>query len=461
MSELPTIPATISDAAARLAAGELTSVELLEHLIARWDALDADLGVFLHRCDELAVDAARAADRDRLAGRASSPLHGIPLALKDILCTADQPTTAQSRVLLERNHMLRYDAASVARLRESSAVLVGKTTTMEFARGRPDPTEPFPVPRNPWDRTRWAGGSSSGTASGVAAGLFLGGLGTDTGGSIRLPAANCGVTGLKPTFGSVSLHGCIPLARSLDTVGPIARSATDCRLIFDAIAERPTARPRTPLRPERLVIKVDRAGGPSNVDPIVWERVDAALEVLGAHGATVVEQAVPRFSELVIATDVISSAQAFALHRRTLQTRGQDYARPTRLTLLEGATYSAADLELAFTVLERGRAAIAEHLTGDQVVISPTTPRGADPVDDLDNEAGAPRPYFTRVWNGLGSPALSVPCGFTTDGLPVAMQIIGPAFAEDLVLSVGELYQSLTDWHLRIPATAVGSSHEQ
>ena len=223
------VPDTLAGAAAALRAGTVSSVELTLASIERADRFDEQLGTYVCRADGPALEAAKQADAELEAGRDRGPLHGIPVGIKDIVATAGLPTTAQSLVL-DRRWGERGDAVVVARLRAAGAVITGKTTTMEFAIGLPDPTKPFPLPRNPWAPDRWAGGSSSGTANGVAAGIFWAGIGTDTGGSIRMPSALCGITGLKPTFGRVPKSGVVPLSWSFDHVGPMARTARDCAL---------------------------------------------------------------------------------------------------------------------------------------------------------------------------------------------------------------------------------------
>src|SRR6201996_8451879 len=228
-------PITLTDAAVGIREGRTTSVELTELALRMADALDQELGVYLCRFDDYALDRAAAADRDLANGVDLGLLHGIPIGLKDIIAMAEGPTTAQSLVLDEAWGRGR-DAIVTERLKAAGAVITGKLTAMEFAIGAPDLEKPFPVPRNPWDPERWAGGSSSGAGSAVAGGLVLGAIGTDTGGSIRCPAAFCGVSGLLPTFGRVPNAGCVPLGYSLDHIGPLARSARDCGAILGAIS---------------------------------------------------------------------------------------------------------------------------------------------------------------------------------------------------------------------------------
>ncbi|WP_378731184.1 amidase [Nocardia brasiliensis] len=231
----PALP-SLTEAAAALRRRELTATDLVDRVLANADKHDSTLGVYLARFDERARAQAAAVDKKIADGLPLAPLAGIPLGVKDILAHSHAPTTAQSLVLDPAWGTSVGDCTVVRRLELAGAIVTGKTTTMEFAIGIPDPGKPFPVPRNPWDPARWAGGSSSGSASGVAAGMFLGAIGTDTGGSIRMPAAHTGTTGLKPTFGRVPKSGVVPLGYTLDHVGPIARSAADCALLLSVLA---------------------------------------------------------------------------------------------------------------------------------------------------------------------------------------------------------------------------------
>jgi len=242
------LPSTIADAAAALRSGTLTSAALTTELLARTDALDETLGTYVSRFDDSALVAAAQADADFAAGIDRGPLQGIPIAVKDIIAARAGATTACSKVL-DRDWGRGTDAPVVARLRAEGAVITGKTATMEFAMGAPDADGPFPIHRNPWDLDRWPGGSSAGTGTGVSAGLILGGLGSDTGGSVRIPAALCGISGLKPSYGLVPKSGVVPLGYSLDTVGPMARTARDCALILQTIAGESADDPTSVDRP--------------------------------------------------------------------------------------------------------------------------------------------------------------------------------------------------------------------
>jgi aspartyl-tRNA(Asn)/glutamyl-tRNA(Gln) amidotransferase subunit A len=462
------IPGTVMDAARALRAGGITSVSLTEALQARADRGVPELGVFLSRFDDRALETAARADAELAAGRDRGPLHGIPVAVKDIITTDEGPTTAQS-VVHDRSWGGGRDAPVVARLREAGAVIMGKTSTMEFAIGLPDPTKPFPIPRNPWDPATWPGGSSSGTGGGLAAGLFLGGLGTDTGGSIRIPAAFCGITGLKPTFGRVPKTGCVPLGYSFDTIGPMARSVHDCAVMLAVIAGPDGNDPCAvdvsagdyvaglgePVAGLRIGAARPHRDG-EGVDPALAASFDAALEAMVAAGAEVVEVEIPYYRELTDATLLASGAEAFAYHRANLGRRWADYGAGTRAYIAVGALYTAADYVAAQRVRRIGQRAVAGLLERIDVVAMPTTAIAAPELASLDPSRllGA---IYTPVWNGLGLPTLALPMGFNAAGLPLGMQLSGRPWDEATVLRLGAAYQSGTDWHLAAPAGLAGT----
>lgn len=458
---------TIDDAARSLRAGAITSVELARAAIARADALDERLGAYLHRTDEAALAAASRADDELSRGLDRGVLHGIPLCVKDIFATADAPTTAQS-LALESTWGARDDAAVVGRLRDAGAVLTGKTTTMEFAIGIPDPEKPFPLPRNPWSDDRWAGGSSSGTAIAIATGMAFGGPGTDTGGSIRIPSAYCGTTGLKPTFGRVSSEGCFPLATSLDHVGPMARSALDCAHLLDAMAGHDPRDPHSAdIRADPVAdaiqrgipgirIGVDRLHHAADAD--VTGRFDDAVAELERAGAIVHEISLPHYEAVTGAAGVTMFAESFAQHRRRITERWNDYGRPTRQVLALGALVSAATYVQAQRVREVGRRGLATLFEDVDVVACLTAGSGAPSLTGFDFLSIMTLPVFAAYWNGIGFPALSLPIGFDDDGLPLAMQLAGPAWSEATVLRAGHAYQQVTDWHRQVPPVALGSA---
>lgn len=453
---------TINAAAEALRAGEVTSVALTQAAFEVADAHDEQLGVYLTRFDETALAAAAKADAELAAGLDRGPLHGIPLGIKDIIATEEGPTTAQSLVL-DRDWGAHGDAPVVARLRAAGAVLTGKVTTMEYAIGTPDPDKPFPIPRNPWNPLHWTGGSSSGTGSGIAAGMFLGGLGTDTGGSIRYPATSCGVTGLKQTFGRVPKSGCVPLGYSYDHIGPLARSAWDCAAMLAVLAGHDSGDATSvdvPVADYLGALSGSLDGMRIGVDPLLDKSaltvpelssvLDAALAQLRAAGAEIVPVELPLYAELTTATLVGMAAESYAYHRPDLRTRWNDYGAGTRMQVVTGALVASGDYVQAQRVRRVGQRRIAELFTEVDLVVTPTSACGAPPLDKLgfDDIVEA---LHTPYWNALGNPAMSVPMGFTTTGLPLGMQLAGKPFDEAAVLAAGHAYQQRTDWHLRVP----------
>lgn len=459
------VPWTIESAAAALRCGETTSEALVSSMLGAADTLDPTLGVYLARFDEQALDAARRADAELAAGHDRGPLHGIPVGVKDILATDEGPTTCQSLVL-PASWGDQGDGPVLQRLRQAGAVIVGKLTTMEFAVGRPDRSKPFPLPRNPWNPERWTGGSSSGSGNGVAAGLMLGALGTDTGGSIRVPSAYCGITGLKPTHGLVPKSGCFPLGYTYDHLGPMCRSAWDCAAMLTVMAGAdPTDRTSVQSAPIDYVAAVEANGGslagvrvgvlvnPSIRDhtaPWTWQAMLDALEVLRAAGAETVEVEAPLYDELHVATFLGLQAEAFSYHRNWLATRWEDYGRPTRLTLALGALISGGDLAQCERVRQAGREQIHAMMERERltVLVSPTMGYGATHYSGAPRETISARAMHCPVWNGTGFPALALPMGLDPDGLPLSLQVIARPFEDATTLTVGHAYQQRTDWHL-------------
>jgi aspartyl-tRNA(Asn)/glutamyl-tRNA(Gln) amidotransferase subunit A len=453
------LPLTISAAAEKLRDGSLTSVALTQAVLARADKLDPQLGTYITRTDEAALAAAARADEELAQGKDRGVLHGIPLGIKDIIAVDGTTTTAQS-LILRPEFSEQGDAVVVARLKAAGAVITGKVTTMEYAIGMPDPTKGFPTPRNPFDTERWPGGSSSGTGSGVAAGLFLGGLGTDTGGSVRLPSGWCGISGMKQTFGRVPKSGCVPLGYSYDNIGPMTRSARDAAAMLSVMAGHDESDACSVDRPvdqydsgltgsvEGLRIGVDMSflSWPS-CDPDVAELYVAAVGDLRRLGGQVTEITLPYWSELSTATMIGLQAEAFAYHRDDLQRRWTDYGRGTRAALGAAMFATAADYVQAQRVRRAGVRAVAELLERYDLLVTPTTLVPAPKVDELEFNSliGS---ILTPYWNAVGLPTMSVPMGLTSAGLPVGFQITAAAFQEALVFRAADAFQQVTDHHL-------------
>ena len=371
------LPSSIAEAGEWLRSGRTTSVGLTEDLLARSKAAQDTIAAFITITDDAAMAAAQRADAELASGHDRGPLHGIPLGIKDIIATVDAPSTANSRVL-DPAWGQRDDATTVRKLREAGAVLLGKTGLHEFAIGWPDPETGFRIPKNPWDLARTPGGSSSGTGAAVAAGLILGGLGTDTGGSIRGPAAYCGISGIKPTFGRVSKEGCVPLGYSLDNIGPMARTVYDCAVMLQVLAGF------DPLDPCSVSVAVPdmlasldgsvaglRIGVPREhfldvpeLNAEVKQAVLAALDRLAAAGATVVDVELPHGAIAQHAQRAIMFGEAYAYHEPDLQTRPELYGKYTRQAIQQGAFYSAADYVQAQRVRSFFCSEVARVLAG-------------------------------------------------------------------------------------------------
>jgi aspartyl-tRNA(Asn)/glutamyl-tRNA(Gln) amidotransferase subunit A len=463
------LPRTLTDAAAALREGTVTSVELTQEALARADRLDGALGVYLARFDDYALNAAATADAELAAGLDRGPLHGIPCAVKDILAMAEGPTTAQS-LILDAAWGAGRDAPVVARLKRAGAVLTGKTSTMEFAIGMPDPDKPFPLPRNPWNPATWPGGSSSGSGAGVAAGLFYMAIGTDTGGSIRIPAGFCGVSGLMPTFGRVPKSGCVPLGYSLDHIGPLARSAADCAAVLEVIAGRHpsdpdcvdapfTAPPPAPDLTGLRVGVVTENQITEQADPALRPAFEAAAAVLAARGAAVREVRLPYWNELVTANMVTMMAEALAYHQGDLATRWDDYFAATRAMVAQGALVSGADYVQAQRLRRVAQQALGDLFGEVDLIATPTLQTGGLTYEELAERGIAGRSGLmglvnTGYWDCTGHPVLAVPIGFTGDGMPLSMQLAAPPFGEAAALRAGQAYQADTSWHLAQPALA-------
>jgi aspartyl-tRNA(Asn)/glutamyl-tRNA(Gln) amidotransferase subunit A len=461
------LPLTIKDAAGAIRAGDISSTSLTSQLLDKITSLNETLGAFVTICADTAMAAAEVADAELSSGLDRGVLHGIPLAIKDIISTKDAPTTANSRVL-DPDWGKGVDAPVVARLRTAGAVIMGKATTSEFANGQPDPDKGFLIPHNPWNTEHTPAGSSSGTGIAVAAGLALGGLGTDTGGSIRGPAAVNGHTGLKPTFGRVPKNGVVPLGYTLDHVGPMARSAYDCAALLEVIAGYDAGDPyvtKLPVPEYREQLTGDVAGlrvgvpmpyffDAPDLDAEVRDAVLATVALLKANGATVVETEIPYAHEAKEATMISSGGEAFAYHRNNLVNKWSDYGRYTRLNLVRGALMTAGD----YAQVQRFRGffarEVAKVLSGLDVLITPAMVTPAERIADMNPERRLTQSSFTGQWNFTGLPAAVAPCGFSSSGLPLSFQVIGKPFAEGQVLSVVDAYQRLTDWHLQVPPLA-------
>jgi aspartyl-tRNA(Asn)/glutamyl-tRNA(Gln) amidotransferase subunit A len=451
---------------AHLRRGDVTSVEIVEACLERIAALDARLHAFVDVYGESAMLGARAADLQRQAGLPVGPLHGLPIALKDLLHLAGRQTTAGSMHWLGRRS--ESTATAVGRLLAAGMIPLGKTHLVEFAFGGWGRNEPMGAPWNPWDTAvhRVAGGSSSGSAVAVAAGLAPAAIGSDTGGSVRIPASLCGLTGLKTTYGLISLADVAPLSATLDSIGPLARSVDDAALLAAAMAG-PDPRDPATLGVPRFDAEAalrglpDLAGmrvaclapaqfpwTPTGDVVRVWGDTIAALRDLGAR---VEEVTVPLdFEDVMRRNGRLIAAEAWAVHRAYIEDPALPIDPWVRRRVLSGKAIGAADYIDELAARRQHAAEFAAWMGGREALLTPTLPMAAIPLVEVD-EATTPLAAFTRAANYLGACALSLPAGLSAAGLPIGMQLIGAPFAEATLVAIGQAFQRATDWHLRRP----------
>ncbi|HVP15178.1 MAG TPA: amidase, partial [Terriglobales bacterium] len=457
-----------ADLGRRIGRREILPLEIVEAMLERIGRLDPALNAFRLVTPERARDEARAAEREILAGRARGPLHGVPYAPKDIFDTAGLTTTAGAKILAA--NVPARDAAVIERARAAGLVLLGKTNMHEFAYGVTSNNPHFGPCRNPWDPGRSPGGSSGGSGAALAAGLCALSLGTDTGGSIRIPAGACGIVGLKPTLGRVSRRGVTPLSWSLDTVGPMARTVEDAALLLAAIAGADPEDPWCADAPagdftrdleagaRGLAIGVPREWFFAGVEPAIEAAVRAAIAVLGREGARIVEVSLPDLADAHTAAHATLAAEASAWHEPWLRERPDDYGADVRRALELGHLISAVDYVNARRMQEIVRARALAALAEADVLAMPTLPRTPPAVGEaVSREPEVAWNRFMTPWNLTGFPAISIPCGFEPAGLPIGLQIVGRPFEAARVLRAARAYERATDWHERRPALAMES----
>jgi aspartyl-tRNA(Asn)/glutamyl-tRNA(Gln) amidotransferase subunit A len=455
----------------RMAAKEVSPVEVVRAYLDRIAALDDTLRAFITVCADAALDAAKAAEARLVSGETVGPLHGIPIGLKDLCDTEGVKTTGGSKILADRVPVA--DATLVRRMKDAGAIVIGKLNMHEFAYGPQGLNAHHGTPRNPWDPSahRLPGGSSSGTGAAVAAALCAGGTGSDTGGSIRIPASLCGITGLKPTYGRVSRAGVLPLSWTMDHVGPMARTAADCALMLGAMAGYDPADATTSVLPvpdytaaltgdvKGLRVGVLRGGFADAAAPDVASAVEDAAKTLESLGAKIDDVALEHLEVVPAASFAIVAAEALAYHAGWLRTRAADYQPDVRERLRLGALVTGEDYVRAQQVRGWVRDAVDDALRHRDVLLAPSTPIVAPRLDETDVDIRGRRTdvrsaliRFTRPFNLSGHPACALPCGFTEGGLPIGLQIVGRPFDEATVLRSADAYQRATDWHTRRPA---------
>jgi aspartyl-tRNA(Asn)/glutamyl-tRNA(Gln) amidotransferase subunit A len=461
MSELAFL--SVADAARLLREKKLSPVEYAKALIDRIERYDPALSTFLRFTPEIALEDARRAETEIMRGGWRGPFHGMPYGLKDIVDYAELPTTGHSRILAD--NMARHDAVVTRKLRAAGGVFMGKLSTHEFAYGGPSFDLPWPPARNPWNREHFCGGSSSGSGAATAAGFVPAAIGSDTGGSIRNPATMCGVVGMKPTYGLVSRRGVLPLAFSLDHVGPLTRRVRDNALMLDLIAGHDaldpgsadiatggyTAQLERGVKGLRIGVVRHFYARDLKADAEMIAGIESALKVLSELGAEVREVETAPLADYNNCNRTILSSEAYAIHEKWLRERPQDYGALARERLLAGAFVRAADYINATRIRRKLTARFNALFSEVDVVI---TASSLDPACRIDDTRALESTYARQArapFNITGNPALSVPVGFSKDGLPLGMQIVGRPFDEAGMYRVAHAYEQATDWHHRHP----------
>ena len=465
--------ASMADLGRLIATKQVSPVEVVRAHLDRIAALDSKLRAFITVCADSALESARAAEADLMAGRVLGRLHGVPWAPKDLYSTRGVRTTGGSKILADS--VPSEDATVVARLARAGAILLGKLNMHEFAYGPEGLNAHYGDARNPWsaDTHRITGGSSSGSGAAVAAGLAPGSLGSDTGGSIRIPASLCGITGLKPTYGRVSRAGVLPLAWSMDHVGPMTRSARDCALMLSVIAGYDPADPTTSVLPvpdygaaltgdvKGLRVGLLRAHFTDAAAADVRAAVEASAKQLEQAGAVVDEVNLTQVMHVATGSAAIVASEALAYHAPWMRSRPQDYQPDVRERLRLGAFVNGAHYVRAQQIRALVAREVDEALARRDVLLAPATPLVAPVLGERETALGdgpsdvrAALLRCARPFNFSGHPACAAPCGFTPGGLPIGLQIVGRPFDEATVLRVVDAYQRMTDWHARRPPAA-------
>jgi aspartyl-tRNA(Asn)/glutamyl-tRNA(Gln) amidotransferase subunit A len=455
---------SLSGASELVRARKVSPVELTRICLARIERLNPGLNAFITVTASQALADAATAESEIAKGRRRGPLHGIPIALKDLFDTAGVRTTAASAIFADR--VPTEDADVVRRLKAAGAVILGKLNMQEFAYGDTSAQSHFGPVRNPWNPDLIAGGSSGGSAAAVAAGLCYAALGSDTGGSIRQPAAYCGIVGLKPTYGLVSTRGVVPLSWSLDHVGPMCRTVEDATAVLQVIAgydpldtnslagTPPQYASAMRRNVSRLRLGIPRSPFYENLDPEIEQAVDAALQVLRRLTASVRDVELPRYSTLPVA-----GAEAYAFHAPYFTKTPELYQPVTRRRLEAGSMVTASAYVTGRRELDRLRRVVGEVFATVDLVVTPTTPIPPVTVEEGVNDAGtppaggvAPSLRNTQPFDIYGLPSISIPCGFSRSGIPIGLEISGPHLGEPAVFALAHAFEQATEWHRRSPS---------
>lgn len=459
---------SVAELAPRIKNGDLSPVDLVQVSLDRIEQLNPKLNAFLKVWSDSALEEARKAEHDIADGGYIGPLHGIPVGLKDLIDVAGKETTGASAVLA--GSIAESDATVVTKLKAAGAILIGKLNLHEFAFGLTGINSHTGDVLNPWDTTRITGGSSSGSAAAVASGMVPLALGTDTGGSVCLPASLCGISGLKPTYGRISRAGVLDLSWSMDHVGPMTRSTEDCALLLNALAGHDSRDPASsPASVPDFTSNLNeglnglKIGVPSDyffdetVDPEIIASVRGAIELVAQSGAEIVELPMPWVGLGRTINLGIIKPEAVSVHEQMLAENADLYTPATRSRIQSGYNVSAIDYVRAQRARQWFSHKMAESMKQVDVLITPSSPVQTPTIADCMQTpgkqiAGGELASFTGVFDTTGQPSHSIPCGFTENGMPIGMTISGHPFDESTVLRVGNAYEKLTNWHQRPPA---------
>lgn len=462
--------ASISELASLIKSQDISPVEIAQNTLDRISALDGNINAFLAVFDETVIRDAQVAESEIVRGMYRGPLHGVPVGLKDLIDVAGKVTTAGSTILAK--NMAKNDAKVTCLLRDAGATIIGKLGCVEFALGGTGLNPHYGNTRNPWDHERITGGSSTGSAASVAAGLLPGTLGSDTGGSIRMPASICGIAGLKPTYGRISRSGVLDLSWSMDTIGPMTGRVEDCALMLNSLAGYDPSDPASstesvPDFTSRLNIGLEeiRIGIPSHyffddIYPPINQAVTSALELMERNGATLVTLHMPWAGLGRSINTAITLPEATVVHEQWINESAGSYSPEVRSRIQSAFDVTAAD----YIRSQRARSwfsnQVATAMSNVDVLITPTIPIKTPTIEACTPSPGANEGTegrniadFTGVFNTTGQPSLSIPCGFDPDGMPIGMMVTGKPFDEVTVLQVGNAYENLAGWYDHHPTT--------
>lgn len=443
---------------AELTRSDISPTELIQATFAQIERCEPQLNAFISLFHEESLQRAKEIEAEIHSGENPGPLSGIPIAVKDIIHIVGTETTCGAKNFVSALSNRVIDATAVRHLKAAGAIIIGKTNLHEHAFGVTTENPHFGPTRNPWHTAHVPGGSSGGSGAAVAARLCAGALGTDTGGSVRIPASLCGIVGLKPTYGRIGGQGVVELAQSLDCVGPMCRTAHDVAILMNVLAgDLPPVADNTADLDKPIAgmkIGLHKTHFFENLDAEVAAAVETAIQVLGELGVEFIEVSMPSVPDAHHAALTILMAEAAHSHREQLLARREDYGADVRELLEAGLELSALDYVTAIRARDAARIEFMEVSRDIDVLLTPATPVPAPPISigtDASNELRPRLTQETRIFNLLGLPAISVPCGFTEAGLPIGMQLAGEWWDEKRLIHIAAAYQNATEWHTLHP----------